>query len=249
MVTGDPIPDFRVSVRRQIDALRARRQRKRREVGFIFPRHLYPLLPEMRQAAQSIGIENLMRWNECEEHLLHALANRAVEPMRLDIGQLEFIRAIRNSCLNKMFPDEAELMREWDTVVELCGSDLKEARRCVAVTCPRRSGKTVSLSIGIAIALLSQRGNVCSFNLTAKQSRMVMKQVCDYLEAIVKDPKFGWIMESKNQNGHLEIRPRWFPDGHCNMLDAYAGASRSSDTNIALSRYTHSPFLFLTSLF
>lgn len=172
------------------------------------------------QTAMGTGRKNL-------ENLLDAI-RFLIEESGVKLGYIQeillntFIRAFLPRLFGAEMPAEINFLRA------KFGSG--KFTSGASATVPRRAGKTTVQTLFSAAVLVSQPdGNVCSFNLTSRQSKTWFTLVDEHLQRFQKSDRFQWTELTRNNREVLILRSKC--TGTTNTLSSYPGPSDKDASN------------------
>jgi hypothetical protein len=144
--------------------------------------------------------------------------------------QQKIITMIISSLLPAIFKTELQryvplLMKKYN---------LKEQSKCIAITFPRRNGKTYALCMIIAVWICSQdEGDINLYNITGKLARLALQLIKKICKVVKEDSRMG-IIEIKG--GSLDSLTVITSRGTDLTAYSYPGKSHGS-TKISLYKY------------
>jgi hypothetical protein len=155
-------------------------------------------VPEMMEQRKSRGAgrRNLERFERAVQFLFKS-------GVRLGYLQARLLQAGRIVMLRRMFG--SDIVNELDYLRTRFG--ITKLDSSVAVLFPRRTGKTTAQTIIAACVLVSQPdGNVCCFNLRARQSKAWFSQTATWVEKFKNSDEFRYRELKRDGQEKLIIR-------------------------------------------
>ncbi len=188
-------------VQRCVETQRRRTADRKRLQGRLLMLHVedYDDLPERRAELQN-GRQRVLAFEACRTRMLEELGTQ--RNMRLSYDQKRLLDAMRNTLLLRMYDGNIHALeadRHWlrNTlqVIDLYQTAL--------ITYPRRSGKTHTETLCMAIVLLSQRdGNGVCINPKKHHAKAWLTQCKEHLDMLRDDDTWGF-EELEHRSGEI----------------------------------------------